>query len=235
MASETHTEGAAPSSTSSRRGFLRSTSIAAVMATPIVGTFASKASAAGGVGGINDLGRSVAQARRDFQSIRAHENAHVEFLVAALGAAARPKPTFRNLLAPDLATFVAMAQAFENLGVAAYNYATPGIQNRTYLAAAASIALVEARHAGVINDIREVRITASPFNGGGDPAFDRGASPNTVAGQAAFYVASLNGGPALTYNRDRLSPQTDVDILNFALALEYLEADFYNLNVPRFF
>lgn len=230
-------EGTTPAASpvSSRRGFLRTTSIAAVLATPVLGAFASDARAAAGVGGVNDLDRTPAQAKRDFQSIRNHENAHVAFLKGALGGAARPKPTFQNLTARTVAEFVAMAQAFENTGVAAYLYAVPGIQNRGYLEAAASIALVEARHAGVLNDMRETYITASPFNPGSDPAFDRGETPNAIAGRIAYYVQSLNGGPPVTYNRDQRSPQTDLNILNFALALEYLEAEFYNINVPRFF
>ena len=55
----------APASTS-RRGFLRTGTLAAgLMAIPIVGTFASDAKAFGGAGGDTDLGRSLAQARRE--------------------------------------------------------------------------------------------------------------------------------------------------------------------------
>ncbi len=44
------------------------------------------------------------------------------------------------------------------------------------------------------------------------------------------FIKSLNGGS------DPSKPlQNDIDILNFALLLEYLEATFYDTNVPRFY
>ena len=195
MSSELLNGADASSPVSSRRGFLRTSSVAAgLLAVPVIGSMASSAKAAGGQGGINDLGRSVAQARRVFQSIQRHENAHVSFLAGALGSAARPKPTFRNLQTSSLAQFITLAQAFENTGVAAYLGATPAILNRSFLSAAASIALVEARHAGILNDMKETFPTASPFNNGSDPAYDSPATDNVVAGQISFYVQSLNGG-----------------------------------------
>lgn len=44
------------------------------------------------------------------------------------------------------------------------------------------------------------------------------------------FVASLNGGPDPS---GTLS--SDTDILNVALLLEFLEAEFYNTNVPKFY
>jgi hypothetical protein len=48
--------------------------------------------------------------------------------------------------------------------------------------------------------------------------------PAQVVSLAGKFVASLNGGPPLTYDRTP-SDQNDIAILNFALALEYLESD----------
>ena len=51
-----------------------------------------------------------------------------------------------------------------------------------------------------------------------------------IVNAASPFIASLNGGP------DPSAPLTsDTDILNFALLLEFLEAEFYNTNVPKLF
>ena len=88
----------------SRRRFLGQVVVAAAAATPVV--LASKPSTveAQQGGGMNP----VAQA---FADIRAHENAHVQFLVNALGRNARPMPVFQNLLQPNRDQFVRTSAA----------------------------------------------------------------------------------------------------------------------------
>jgi hypothetical protein len=165
--------------------------------------------------------------RAVFQSIQNHENDHVEFLVNALGADARPKPTFNNLKTTTYNSFVHLTMAFENTGVGAYLGAAPIINSAEYLAAAGSIMTVEARHAGWVNVYLNTPITLS------NASFDVPLTPEQVVMAVSPYVSSLNGGPELTYSQSP-SDANDIAILNFALALEYLEAEFYNINVPLY-
>ncbi len=170
--------------------------------------------------------------RRAFKGIQDDENAHVAFLVNALGAAARPKPNFKGLLQNDLRSFVTVSNALENTGCGAYTGAAPIIFNRTYLGAAASIALIEARHAGYLNVLINNLSTINVF--GVEEDFEQALTAQQVINLAGPFIQDLNGGPALAFNTTP-SRTNDIAILNFALALEYLEAEFYNLNVPKFF
>ena len=172
--------------------------------------------------------------RKDFESIQTHENDHVAFLVQALGADARPQPTFQNLEQKRIAEFYQLARVFENTGVGAYIGAAPFIDSMDYLSAALTIATVEARHSGFINTYLLDPITAPASDDQSDPSFDTPLTADEVATAVGPFISSLNGGPAITYS-ETPSADNDIAILNFALALEYLEADFYNLNVPRFF
>ena len=165
---------------------------------------------------------------RNFQEIQADENVHVQTLLSALGTMARPKPTFQGLEAPNVGKFATFANIFENTGVGAYNAAAPFIFSKTYLSAAVSIALVEGFHSGYLNTLLNNTIVedSSPF------AFT--LSQAEVVRRASPFIASLNGGAMPGFSTTP-SEANDIDILNFALLLEYLESEFYNINVPKFF
>jgi hypothetical protein len=87
-----------------------------------------------------------------FQRIRNHEQAHVNALVTTIENAGgtpvqSPGFTFPYESAEE---FVALAQVFEDTGAAAYTAAAPFIDEQAYLAAAAKIEAVEARHASYL-------------------------------------------------------------------------------------
>lgn len=167
---------------------------------------------------------------RTFAEIQKHENDHVAFLVNALGSNARPKPTFQNLdKRSSYTSFLTLSNTFENVGSGAYTGAAPHLQSHDYLASAATIALVEGHHAGFLQVYLNKPVTEN------DESFQTALTPAQVDTDVSPFISSLNGGPPVTYSQTDLSLANDVMILNFALALEYLEREFYNINVPAFF
>ncbi|MFL5873802.1 MAG: ferritin-like domain-containing protein [Solirubrobacterales bacterium] len=105
----------------------------------------------------------------------ADENAHVAFLKKALGSQAvkAPKVDFGATTSSE-AAFIKTAVALENTGVGAYSGQVLNIVNPAYVAAAASILTVEARHASVAGLLlKPVSKNLSP-----DGAFDK---PKTAA------------------------------------------------------
>ena len=168
----------------------------------------------------------------NFEQIQTDENTHVAFLVNALGSYARPMPSFQDLEQSTVHEFATVARALENTGVGAYLGALPVLAGtaagRQYIAAAGSIALVEARHAGYLNSLLDLSLDE---NVDGDVvSLDVVLTPQQVVSLASPFFVSLNGGPPLIPADGFTNP---LDLLNFALALEFLEAAFYNINVPN--
>lgn len=211
-----------------RRSFLRSAaSLAAVPA--LVAVTASQSHAASG--SIPSL--YPGWNARNFKEIQNDEDHHVVFLqtvITSLGGIPRPQPTFKNLKPPTIQAFIMLSQAFENTGVGAYQAAAPLIYNPGVLIGAADIAFVEAYHSGYLNTLLN-----TPIVPGGSP-FSFALSVPEIVSRVSPYIASLNGGPDPSSELSATpSPQNDLAILNFALLLEFLEKQYYDINVPRFF
>ncbi len=170
---------------------------------------------------------------RYFQEIQRDEATHVNIIIQAiqsLGGTPRPYPTFTGISNLSASLFTQTASAFENTGVSAYFAAAPYVQNPAVVSVALSIALTEAYHASFVNTTNNLFLV---------PGYLPYAAPLTIAqvtAAAAPYIVSLNdnGQFPATFSTTP-SAQNDIDILNFALLLEFLEATFYYNNVPRLF
>lgn len=209
------------SARTSRRGMMSRALLTGAASLPIVGYFTSTAKAA-------PQQSLDASAREAFNDIRSHENDHVQKIKAILGSKARPKPTFKGLTTTSFDQFVTLSRTFENVGVGAYLGALPFITNKDYVAFAGSVALIEARHAGFLNVFSGKDVSLQAKNGVAS-AVDRPLTLSEVVTAVSPFIASLNGGPAASFTAG-----DDVSIVNFALLLEYLEAEFYNINVSKY-
>ncbi len=221
--------------TASRRTFLRRTVVSAAVVAPlgllaacgstITGSTSTSTATATATTAAFSL-PTLSASKAAFTEIMNDETAHVSFLQAALtkaGALPRAKPTFKGLKQTDIMAFANLAQVFENVGVGAYLMAAPAIANKAYLAAAGSILTIESRHAGFLDVLLGKPISA---NG----AFDKPITQAQIVKDVAPFIVNLNGG-----SDPSGALKNDADILNFALLLEFLEAEFYTSNVPTLF
>ena len=162
-----------------------------------------------------------------FMQISDHETDHVTFLINALGGPGSPnivaKPTFDftvgGLFHPfsDYATFLALAQAFEDTGVRAYKgQAGNLISTPDLLTAALQIHSVEARHASEVRRLRGQKGWIIRNDRGGlpvqaQPVYNGEENTN----QAGFNTAALFGVDAGTESFDEpLTTQETVTIAN---------------------
>src|SRR5579883_3432976 len=88
----------------SRRSFLLRSTVSASLIAPDAGLLVTQTAQAA-ARTANHLSASQA-----FHEIRRDEDAHVSFLKEALGKAARPKPTFKNLRQSHADAFVQLSQ-----------------------------------------------------------------------------------------------------------------------------
>jgi len=179
----------------------------------------------------------------NFQIIAAHENAHVAFLKSVLGTAAVVQTTqgtngtydwtaggtLPNYFATkDYATFLIVANAFEDTGVRAYKGQAPNvIGNQVVLTAALSIHSVEARHASHIRTVR--RTLASSTS---PKSWITGANDTGFAGIAANYAGEDNtsqGGVDLT---TLINPTTNAKFTTTALTEAFDEPLTYAQVLP---
>ncbi|GAA5822568.1 hypothetical protein JCM11251_006381 [Rhodosporidiobolus azoricus] len=138
--------------------------------------------------------------RERFAALAEQEADHVRFLETALGEAAVSDCSYIFGLSSPKAV-VATARLLENVGVAAYLGAAGDITEPAYLAAAASILTVEARHASYLNEINGASGFPEPYDSGLNYAqvYSLAAPliiPNTCG--AGALPPSIKAFPALT-------------------------------------
>lgn len=138
------------------------------------------------------------------EDLRDHEVAHRDWFQTAISSVAPNgiipglTPDFSSVDFSDRGSVLATAQAFEDLGVSAYNGAGQLIENTDYLVQAGKIVSVEARHASAIRSL----IGSSNTSFAGDDIIDGNGlemvrTPNDVLGIAQSFITEEIDGSNL--------------------------------------
>jgi hypothetical protein len=171
------------------------------------------------------------------QEIMNDEKAHVRVIQNLLVDADNPLPVpVRNpprldvaeLTQPTLDDFLEAAAAFENTGSGLYHGALLNItQTQEYFPIAAGLASVESRHAAWLNSLLGDALV--PDCATVEAPIDQGT---TLARVAPFVDDPRSTFPS--FDTSVVSDRNNFFVLDFILFLEYIEAAFYAINVPRF-
>lgn len=223
------TPGGAPKPAHSRRSFLARAVGASALAVPALGL----ASAADPKKSKKVTGLTAEL----LQEIMNDEADHVGIIQNLLDDEDNPLPVpIRRrpglnadaLTQPTLQAFLEAAAAFENTGSGLYHGALLNItQTQEYFPVAAGLASVESRHASWLNSLLGEPLV---------PAFVPVEEPInqnvTLARVAPFVTDRRSTFPS--FDTTVVSDENNFFILDFILFLEYIEAAFYAINVPKF-
>ncbi|ORY88831.1 ferritin-like domain-domain-containing protein [Leucosporidium creatinivorum] len=124
------------------------------------------------------------------QQIAIQEKAHVTFLAGALGDAGVQQCKYNfDAAFTSVKSFLATSRILENVGTAAYLGAGPDITSKGYLAAAASVLTIEARHSAYLNEV-------SAGDSGFPVAFEQSLDYAQVYSLAAPFIQPNSCGKA---------------------------------------
>jgi len=142
----------------------------------------------------------TAEQKEVFQDLQNHEVIHREFFKAALGSHAIGSLALNTSAVSasltNTATILKTAEAFEDLGVSAYNGAGKYLTDPSYLTIAGKIVSVEARHAAAIRDMRDAMGVT-----GGDAAGTRFAGDTVVQPSGAYAGLDVKLEPSAVLSR----------------------------------
>jgi len=221
---------ATPKTRRSRRSFLRRSMATAALAGP-ASLAAGTAAQAAAPTKLTGLAGTL------IREIRVDEAKHVPILQGLLDDEDNPLPVkirqpphfnTKRLTQPTLTAFLQTAAGFENTGSGFYGGALINItQTQEYFPTAVGLCTVEARHASWLNSMLSEPLV---------PDFAPVESPIpqgiVLARVGEFVLDHRSTFPS--FDTTVVSDANNFAILDFLLFLEYIEAMFYALNVPRY-
>jgi hypothetical protein len=226
-----NTPGGAPESARSRRSFLLRALGGSALAVPALGLVSAPRAAAAPNKKLTGFPATL------LQEIMKDEAAHVKVIQSLLDDEDNPLPVpirkapnldMAELTQPNLQAFLETAAAFENTGSGLYHGALENItQTDEYFPIAAGLASVESRHASWLNSMLGESLVPDSV------AVEAPINQNTTLSRVAPFVTDPRS-TFPSFDTTTVSDANNFAILDFVLFLEYIEAAFYAVNVPRF-